>query len=156
MKILSIAIAAATLLTTVPAIAASTDPLRVIYKVSGVLDSGAGPNMGYATVFFCTNFSSVEERVRISLRPKNAGAPINNTFNFDPGETQTFATHQALAYNEDNTLAAGIIFRQGSAIISATTVNVHCSTAQVNATATVPVSIALHMVRIRPKSNSQE
>jgi hypothetical protein len=156
MKILAIAIAGAALLTAVPAVAATDDPLQVIYRVSGVLDSGDGPNTGYATVFFCTNFSNAEERVRISLRPEAGGTPTNNTYNFDPGETQTFATHNIVAYNEDNTLDAGNSYRQGSALIYATSLNVHCSAAQVNAATTAPESIALHMVRLNPVNNSQE
>jgi hypothetical protein len=142
---------------TVPAIKAADDPLQVIYRVSGVLDNGGGGGVGTATVFFCTNFSGVEERVRISLRRRESGgAPVNNTGNYDPGETRTFATHSGVFYNLDQQLANGVIFQQGSAVIYATSVNVHCSAAQVDASAAAPVSIALHMVRLNPVNNSQE
>ena len=88
MKISTIAIAAATLLTTIPAIAAADDPLKVIYKVSGVIDSGSASFTGIATVFFCTNFSNVPEVVRISLRAEANGAPTNNTYGFSVGRRE--------------------------------------------------------------------
>jgi hypothetical protein len=126
--------------------------------VSGVLDNGGGNRLGNATVFFCTNFSNVDEKVRISLRvanPTNAGGVINRTLGFGPGETQTWGTHLS-SYNTDKKLAAGTVFRQGSAIIFATSVNVHCSAAQVDASETRPLSIPLHMVRLHPANNSEE
>jgi hypothetical protein len=156
MKILTVAVAGTTLLTTVPAIAAADDPLQVIYKVSGVMDSGSADEVGIATVFFCTNFGNVAERVRISLRPEEGGVPINNTYDLGPRETKTFETHDTAAYDEDNTLAPGVIFTQSAAIILATTKNVHCSAAQVNAAAAKPIGIPLHMVRFNPPPNSQE
>ena len=50
------------MLTTVPAIAAADDPLQLIYRVSGVFDSGDVTNVGMATTFFCTNFGNVAEK----------------------------------------------------------------------------------------------
>ena len=84
MKILTVAIAGATVLTTVPAIAAADDPLQLIYRVSGVFDSGDVTNVGMATTFFCTNFGNVAEKVRIRLLTEDGGTPANNTFDFDP------------------------------------------------------------------------
>jgi hypothetical protein len=157
MKIATIAIAAATLLTTVPAIAAVGDPLQVIYRVSGVLDSGDAGATGYATVFFCTNFSTVDESVRISLRPETSvGTIVTNTYDFTAGETRTFATHDIAGYSLDSSLGAATSIRQGSAIISATTVHVNCSAAHLDAATTDPVGIPLHMVRLHPANNSQE
>ena len=155
MKISTIAIAAATLLTTVPAIAAADDPLKVIYKVSGVIDPGSASFTGIATVFFCTNFSNVPEVVRISLRAEANGAPTNNTYGFSVGETRTFVTHEINAYSVDAELAPGVLFTQASAILFATTTNVHCSATQIDAAAEPAIGIPLHMVRFRPATNSR-
>jgi hypothetical protein len=156
MKILSVAIAAASLLPAVPAIAAATDPLKVIYRLSGVRDNGGAANTGLATVFFCTNFGDVEERVRISLRAEADGAPTNNTFNFGPGQTRTLATHFTTVYSEEAQLDPGTFYEQGAATISATTVNVHCSVVQADGAAAGPRGVALHLVRFNPANNSQE
>jgi hypothetical protein len=49
-----------------PASAAITDPEVIIYRFPGVRDSNAAENVGVATVFHCTNFSSVAENIRLS------------------------------------------------------------------------------------------
>jgi len=158
MKILTIAIAiaGATVLTTAPAVAGAAEPLQAIYRVTGVLDSGDPANTGTATVFFCTNFSGGRENVRVSLRPEIPGAPINDILALDPGETRTFATHQTATYSEDSNVAPGVMFEQGSAVISATSLLVHCSAAHVDASAVAPVGSPLQMIRLRPAPNSQE
>jgi hypothetical protein len=136
---------------------AATDPLRVIYRVSGVLDSGdAASGVGTSTTFICTNFSNVPEKLRIILRPETAGTNIINTFDLASGETFTASTHFADAYSENFELSPGTAFRQASALIAATTTNMHCTATHQDASLNFPNGIELHLVRIRPANNSQE
>jgi hypothetical protein len=158
MKLLAASVAVAALLTTGHATAqeAASDPLRAIYRITGVLDSGDASGVGNATTFICTNFSNVEERIRYSLREESSGGTVTKTATLASQETYTVSTHSTDVYSEDDTLDPGVSYRQGSMVISATTTNIHCTAMQVDASTSYPQGIALHMVRIRPANNSQE
>src|SRR5262249_39929881 len=70
MKAIHWIIAAAALAFVLPAEAdaAVGDPEMVIYRFPGVADNGGGAGVGVATVFHCTNFSGVQETLRIVTR----------------------------------------------------------------------------------------
>src|SRR5262249_19517505 len=65
MKSLRHLIAVAAVAFALPAQAGINDPEVLIYRVSGVIDNG-----GFGTTVFCTNFSGVDERIRIAVRDK--------------------------------------------------------------------------------------
>jgi hypothetical protein len=65
------------------------------------------------------------------------------------------STHGTAIFS-DFALAPGTAINQGSAVIQSTSVNVHCSGMIVDAAATVPQGIALHMVRLNPAPGTQE
>ena len=60
--------AALAVATAAPASAGVNDPEIILYRVSGVLNGNG------ATAFFCTNFSGVNENIRIVIR--NADSPV--------------------------------------------------------------------------------
>lgn len=135
---------------------ATTDPEVMIYRVAGVVDSGGGPDFGTATAFMCYNNSRVTEKVRFRLI-NWIGVVISGKIMFiAPKGTRTAATHPTLALLEDLSLAPGVPITQGSAGIIATNKDIYCSAMIVNAGATIPSGIALHMVRFNPQPGTVE
>jgi hypothetical protein len=131
------------------------DPLQLIYRVSGLRDSGSGPEAGIATAFHCTSFSSVDETLHINVRNFNAtvrGVEVTVASR----RTATISTHLTRIFTEDAVVGAGITVNQGSAEILATSTNMVCSAMIVDAGANFPEGIALHMVRFNAQSGSQE
>jgi hypothetical protein len=158
MKLASSIFVLTTLAAILPAQAQSgavTDPLKIIYKVSGVNDTGDATNVGIATSFICTNFGNVEEKLRFLVREENGNA-TTKFLNVGSGETVTASTHFTNVFSEDLTLTPGISIRQGAAAISATSVNVFCSAMIVDAASSSPNGIALHLVRFNPAPGTQE
>lgn len=156
MKLVSSVVAVAILSATVPAQGATTDPLKVIYRVSGVRDSGSGAGVGVATSFHCSNFGSVAEIIRIVVRHADGGIAASRTFQINSGSTFTASTHATNLFSDNAFLAMGEAITQGLVTIQSTSLQVHCSAMIVDATASVPQGIALHMVRVNPVLNTQE
>ena len=134
---------------------ATTDPLKTIYRVSGIRDNGGLANAGVATSFHCTNFSSVPEKIRFFIRNFSAVQVADISRDVPAFRTHTASTHGTAAFNEDTFLAPGILIEQGSAVIQSTSLNVHCSAMIVDGAAAA-VGIALHMVRLNPAPGTQE
>jgi hypothetical protein len=135
---------------------ATTDPLKVIYRVAGVMDSGSGGNTGIATSFMCTNISPVPENVRFRVYEKSGALAGNFTATLASKETYTASTHLTILVFENHVLSAGVLINQGSAIIWATSAKVICSAMIVDAGAATPTGVALHMVRYTPIANTLE
>ena len=105
---------------------ATTDPLKLIYRVSGVSDNGGAGNTGVATAFLCTNFSKVTETVRFVIRDFDGSKKSDQTYSaMSSFQTVTAATHNMVLFTLDANLATGTIF-QGSAQIFSTSLHVHC------------------------------
>jgi len=136
-----------------PAYAGVNDPEVIIYRFPVVADNG-GTNSGIATVFHCTNFSGVQESLRIVVRATdgtlvgNFSQPINHL------QTLTLATHATAIYFE-TVVSMGPIL-QGSAAIAATSVNVVCTAMTLDASTFSPVGFPLHGIRFNPIPGSQE
>jgi hypothetical protein len=124
--------------------------------VSGLRDTGSASNVGVATSFHCTNFSAVAEKIRFVLRDFPGTVVANTNVDVPAFGTRTASTHNALVFNEDSFLSPGAFFNQGSAVIQSTSLNVHCSGMIVDAAASVPQGIALHMIRLNPAPGTQE
>jgi len=152
MKILRCMIAVAALAATLPAQAAIGDPEVIIYRVSGVLDDGVAN--GAATSFHCTNFSGVNETVRIVVRDGNGTLLKNVPLTIAHLRTTTASTKDTVIYF-DVDMATGSI-QQGTAAIAATSVNVTCTAMQVLPQGVFPQGIALHMTRFNPIPGTQE
>jgi hypothetical protein len=127
--------------------------LDVIYKVSGVIDSGGAINTGVATAIHCTNFSGVNARIDVTFK-NSAGTGLGGGGGLlGPSQTLTVATRGTNLFNEN---FPGVAVQQGSAIVQSNSPKVHCSAMIVDAAATVPQGIALHMVRFNPEQGTQE
>jgi hypothetical protein len=139
--------AALAVATAAPASAGVNDPEIILYRVSGVLNGNG------ATAFFCTNFSGVNENIRIVIR--NADSPVlfNGAFPIAHLNTLAATTKGVGAYGGLN-LALGAF--QGTAAIAATSVNITCTAMQVDAASSSPQGIALHMTRFNPIAGTQE
>jgi len=142
-------IAAAALSFVQPVQAAQSDPEVIIYRVSGVVDTG-----GTATSFHCTNFSGVAENIRVVVRSSNAALLANVSGTVGHLDTIIFSTGDVTIYS-DVILATGT-FGRGTAAIAATSINVTCSAMQVQSNITIPSGIALHMTRFNPIAGTQE
>src|SRR5215216_127602 len=138
-------IAVAAMAFVLPAHAATTDPIQIIYRTSGVIDSGSGPNLGVATSFHCTNLSGVTETVRIVVRESNGAVVGNVEVSLLSFHTVTFSTHLTILFS-DIVLQMGPVIR-GTAVVASTTTFIFCSAMIVDAAASTPIGISLHLVR---------
>ena len=134
---------------------ATTDPLKPIYRVSGVTNNGVA-NSGVATLFHCTSFSQVTETIRFVVRDFEGSKVGDQSVSVPSLFTRTAATHETNLFAEDKILTPGEPIFQGSAQISSTSLQVHCSAMIVDAASNGPQGIALHMVRLNPAGNTQE
>src|SRR5262245_24709355 len=75
-------------------------PLGLIYAVNGVRDNGAGSNVGVATVFHCTNFSTTSEQIQFVMRHFDGTVFVNTTLVVASASTTTISTHNTNAYDE--------------------------------------------------------
>ena len=136
---------------------ATTDRLENIYRVSGVSDNGGAQSTGIATVFHCTNLSAETERLRFVVRADFGAVLADHSFNVPSLRTHTSGTHVVNLFTLDApVLSPGIVLNQGFVDIHSTSLNVHCSAMIVDAAASVPQGIALHMVRVNPVKKTQE
>ena len=156
MKAIHWIIAAAALAFVLPAEAdaAVGDPEMVIYRFPGVADNGGGPGVGVATVFHCTNFSGVQETLRIVTRSSAGVLITNNAPTILHLQTLTLATHSVSAYVSGALLTGAVT--QGTAAIAATSVNIICTAMTIDASTAAPVGVALRGIRFNPAPGSQE
>ncbi|MCO5163583.1 MAG: hypothetical protein M9939_20840 [Mesorhizobium sp.] len=129
-------------------------PKKIIYRVSGLRDTGGAVTPDIASFVSCTSFSTVAEDVRIIATGYGGTAFADVTVTVPARNTVTFSTHDILMYSDIN-LNTGVI-SQGSAFVLSTTTNLLCSAGIVN-TATYAVDgIALHMQRLSPHPGTVE
>ena len=157
MNALRCMIAVAALAACGPAQAATSDPEVILYRISGVADSGGAAQTGLVTSFHCTNFSGVNETIRVVIRGPT-GALLSNTQLTVPHlNTVTWSTRDtALLTNDANTMI-GTPVLQGTAAIASTSNNVVCTAMLLDASPTFqPVGIKLHLLRFNPIAGTQE
>jgi hypothetical protein len=135
---------------------AATDPLLRIYRISGVRDTGAGDEVGVATSFHCTSASTVDESLRIVVRNFDDTLVASRAFIVHPRDTLSLSTHFTKVFVEDFVLSRGVIIKQGSAEITATSADIFCSAMIIDAASASPLGIALHLVRFNAAAGSQE
>jgi hypothetical protein len=154
MKRVHCMLTAAAMLFALPAQAALTDPEIVIYRFPGVADNGGAAGQGVATVFHCTNFSGVQEALRIVVRDADGTIRGNFAQAINHLQTVTLSTKGTALYIEA-VFTMGTI-QQGTAAIAATSVNVICTAMTIDAASASPVGIALRGIRFNPAPGSQE
>jgi hypothetical protein len=155
MAALSRTLAIATLAFALPVQAHVGDAEIVLYRVSGVYDSGGADNTGVATTFFCTNVSGVPETIRFVVRSAGGSLVVNVAFTINHLQTLTVSTHFTVRFGEDASLATGGV-NGGTAAIAATSQHMTCSAMIVDAAAAVPQGIALHLLRYNPIPGTEE
>ena len=136
---------------TVPAQAGINDPEVIIYRLSGVLDDPSG----FATAFYCTNFSGTIETVRVVVRAADSTQKANTPSNLAHLNTKVWSTREVILYTDDLNMNTGAI-NLGTAAIAATSVNVTCNAVQVQFANTNPITAPLHMTRFSPIAGTQE
>ena len=134
--------------------AATGDPLKAIYRVSGVTDSGGGSNVGRATSFHCSNFSSVTERILIQIRGAVGQLVASKSFDVPTQATLSTGTHGTDIFL-DGSLGTGLVL-EGLAVIQSTSSLVICNAMIVDAASTSVHAVTLPMVRFNPWPGSQE
>jgi hypothetical protein len=154
MKLLCSLLTAAAFACVLPAQAAQTDPEIIIYRASGVIDTGSAANVGVATVFQCTNISIVTENLRFVIRNFNSVIAANQLFTVPSFQTLTASTHSTALY-ANQTISPGSSIN-GTVAIAATTSNIFCTARTVDASAGIPSGIILPMVRFNPIAGSEE
>lgn len=128
--------------------------LTAIYFASGVLDSGDADNDGNATVVHCSNTGAAEAQVRFLFH--NDAGVLKGSHQLDlPGKsTRTVATHGVNVFG-DVPVGTGAIV-QGRLTVQSTQSAVFCSAVVVDAAASAPIGIPLHMVRLKAHPNTVE
>lgn len=135
---------------------ATTDPEMMIYRVAGVVNSSTTTMSGAATSFMCYSNSAANEKVRIRILNWNGQLEGDIYYVIQSKRTLTFSTQLTALLAEDAVVAGGKVINQGTAAIIATSKEVYCSAMVVDAAATVPNGIALHMVRFNPAPGTVE
>jgi hypothetical protein len=133
-----------------PALAAQSDPERIIYRVAGVVDV----NSDLATSFHWTNFSGVPETLRIVVRHVAGGQVANAIVTVPHLHTAVMSTRDVLIL-ADSVLATGPV-GGGTAAIAATSINFTCTAMVIQTNVNNAVGIALHMTRFNPIPATQE
>jgi len=154
MKAIHWTIAAAALAFVQPAQAAQFDPEVIIYRFSGVRETGGAPATGVATAFHCTNFSGVTETLRIVIRSASGALLTNTPIGITHLETRTITTKPTDLFAA-TTVDTGIV-AQGTAAIAATTTSFICTAMIVDAASFSPNGISLRGIRFNPVPGSQE
>jgi hypothetical protein len=156
MKTIHWTIAAAAFAFVQPAQAGINDPEVIIYRISGVADSGGAAQTGLVTAFHCTNFSGVPENIRVVVRTTGSGLLANSALIVSHLSTATWTTRETALFFETSVMNAAPI-GQGTAAIAATSVNVLCTAMLLDASkAFEPQGIKLHMLRFSPIAGTQE
>jgi len=137
-----------------PASAGVNDPEVIIYRFPGVRDSGTGPALGVATLFFCTNFSGATENIRLVTRGETGSLLQNNVFLIGHLFTRTFATHLVAAYTSNDLSTSAV--DPGTTAIAATSTNIICTAMTIDAANVRPVGVALRGIRFSPVPGSEE
>jgi len=157
MKAIHWIIAAAVLAFVEPAQAGVNDPEVLIYRGSGVLDTGGGSFTGNATAFHCTNFSGVNENIRFVIRNANTTIVANQIIVAGHLGTVTVLTKDPVLFPIGIRLIldTGVV-QQGTVAIAATSINVTCTAMMIQASTANAVGIKLHMTRFNPIPATQE
>ena len=155
MKCLRYLIAASALAFTLPAQAGTLDPEVIIYRGSGILDSGGTSFVGYATAFMCTPFSGVSENIRFVVRGNDGAIKANQAIVVAHLNTVTASTKQVDALTSQINLVTGSVL-QGTVAIAATSTSVTCTAMMLSATTTPTIAAMLHMTRFNPLSATEE
>jgi hypothetical protein len=142
-------IAAAAFACAEPAQAGVNDPEVIIYRGSGVADTGGAAFTGNATAFHCTNFSGVNENIRFVVRNTNGVLLANQAVTVAHLNTVTVFTKQAGLFPTGTNLNTGAVL-QGTVAIAATSIQVTCTAMLVQANITTPEGMRLHMTRFNP------
>lgn len=141
---------------TPPSKFSTLDPEKLIYRTSGVRDTGSAGNVGTATSFHCTNLSKVSEKLRIRVLNFNGGLISDLSFTIASAQTFTASTHGTAVFSEDSFMSTGKVINQGVAAIISTTVNMICSAMIVDAASATPNGFALHLVRFNALPGTME
>ncbi len=131
------------------ALGAVGDPEVILYRFTGVHNFGTS-----ATAFHCTNFSGVQETIRIVVRDQNSTVAVNHATVIVHLQTVSFVTQFVGFYGHMN-LSTGNV-SQGTAAIAATSTAFVCTAGTVNTSASTPVGLALHGIRFSPVPGTQE
>lgn len=131
-------------------------PSKGIYWISGIRDSGSGPNQGVATSFHCTNESTARGALEFRIRNFDGIFVADRAFIIVPGHTFTASTHFTNVFVEDAILSPGSTIDQGTAVIFSTTPQIVCSVMIVDASAPTPVGISLHLQRFQVLPGTEE
>lgn len=129
---------------------------RGIYRTSGVSDNGAGPNVGRATSFHCSNLSPVAAQIEFRIRNHDGTFAADKIFSVNSFNTFTASTHFTAVFFDDAVLSPGTLIDQGTASIFSTTPQLVCSAMIVDASSPTPVGISLHLQRFQVLPGSQE
>jgi hypothetical protein len=131
-------------------------PLRHIYRVAGVRDDGQTLNQGVATTFLCTNRSAVAESISFRIYNYDGATVRISTYSVGPQRTFTASTHATAQFSEDALLTPGAYIDQGSAVIAATSSNLHCTALIASASSAEPIAAPLHLVRVNIQPGTVE
>jgi hypothetical protein len=137
-------VVAGALASALPAQAATTDPVTLVYRASGAINNPS-INSNLGTTVFCSSFSTVTESIEIVVRADNGVIFINSTQNVEPFGLLTELTPNLSNVNFFGTLSIG-----------STTASVSCTVLATYSINNVLVTVPLHLQRYNPIPNTSE
>ena len=154
MKIAIWIVAAVAIACALPAQAATSDPLNVIYAVTGVFN-----NPQTSTLVHCANSNSVPENFQVLIRDSLGGIPAvnpNNTVTVAGGGMVTFGTQPVTSFVTTRSVFTTATTFQGTIAILSTTRFAYCTAMIVGVGSSLPDGIALHLIRFNPWPGADE
>jgi hypothetical protein len=139
-----------------PVAVAQNQPLPYyLYLFPGLFDNGGAGQMGVASAFHCSNFTSTPQTVQVVVYNYNATIVANMSALIGTASTFTFATKDTALYSEDLILNTGAVY-QGLGVILGSSPVIVCTAQVLDASKAIPTGIDLHGIRFNPVPGSTE
>ena len=124
--------------------------LTTIYVGAGITDAGLA-----ATSFQCTNVSGQTASLRILILDDQAMVLDSTTVPLQHGRGHAISTRNIALFGNETDMATGSV-SQGTVNIESTQSGVFCTAMLIDATASAPNGIDIHLVRVNPHPGTVE
>jgi hypothetical protein len=118
--------------------------------------SAAGNQTGVATTILCSNVSGVAVQVRVLIISPGGTITFTRTAGLSHAQTATFSTRATVLFVDEDFLLNTSSISQGVVNVEATNSAVFCTAVIVDAAASIPNGIPLHLVRVNPHPGTVE
>lgn len=121
---------------------AAINQFPILYSITGARDDGSADNTGIATTIHCTNPTRFTAQAQFVILNFNTTLAVNQTFAISKSRTFTASTHRTVIYDEDVSLASGVL-NEGWIRIFSDNAQLLCSAEVVDAGPTPSFAVTL-------------